>query len=113
MAREIPLFDQSFECHKDIGRLVAARIKPEIRVRFTCSLRTCGAKAEKRAFIDILELYGANASRNLLAVKQEIGIPIPSLVPEKVAPIAYWLIREFRKQRPDLFQEGDVIELPS
>jgi hypothetical protein len=108
MARYIPLFDPAFECHKDIARLVVARIKPEIKVSWVCSKKSHGPQSESRAFIDIQPLHSLVPGLNKQPLLQQIGIPLSALVPEKVAPIAYWLVREFKRQRPDLFQEGEV-----
>jgi hypothetical protein len=108
LARQIPLYDPSFECHKDIARLVVARIKPEIRVRFVCSNRATGRNNESLAFIDIIPLSSAVPGLNKSQLTHAIGIPRRALVPERVAPIAYWLVKEFKRQRPDLFQPGNV-----
>lgn len=107
MAREIPLFDQSFECHKDIARLVVARIKPEITVSFVCSKKT-GRDGQNLAYVLITPLHSKVPGVDKRPVENTIGIPETALVPEKVAPIAYWLVKEFKKQRPDLFQIGEV-----
>lgn len=110
MGKQIPLFDQSFECHKDIARLIASRVKPEIKVRCVCSLKIHRPTGEKRAFIDVLPLSSLIPGLNKQELRQEVGIPQTALIPEKVAPIAYWLVREFKRKRPDLFQESDVTQ---
>lgn len=106
-ARTIPLYDPQFECLKDIVRLVQARMRTEVRVKVECYY----ADKPPLAYINFSPMVLVHGRAGVADMRSEPGIPMDALVPEKIGPIAYWVIKQARKKRPTWFVDGEVIEL--
>jgi hypothetical protein len=87
----------------DILTIVSSRLKGDLQLS-TMAYR-CGEKpgGELKGYIEVSKKAPFSAAAEFKLVNNP-GIPPASLVPEKIGPIAYWIIEQFRKQKPELFK---------
>lgn len=103
-----PVYDPQFEALKDIRRLVAARIKPDSEVKVSCFTASKEAGGRTFAYIDFTVSKPGSGRQDDYSVSQEPGIPLESLVPEKIVPIAYWIVDQMRKKHPEWFDADGI-----
>jgi hypothetical protein len=108
MGREAAYYDASFEAFKDIRRLVAARIRLGARVEVGCQVGPPDAHSPSLHYICFTANKGPN---DQYTVTNEPGIPREALVPEKIGPIAYWIVKQVSAKHPEWFVKDDITGL--
>lgn len=103
MARRIELTPEARILH-EIGALAGTQLRPEANVRIQCYYFTDLPHTPTRAYVSFEWSPGCAIPQRLT---HKPGIPPEALLPEKVRPIAEWIVRQIRKERPAWFIDND------
>jgi hypothetical protein len=99
------------QCLHDIMRIVAARIRKDAHLEMRCFSH----KQKHRGthyHIRLFQVAHKNDDPYVDPFLLEPGIPHESLVPEKIGPIAYWIVKKLIQQRPQwMLNQGRMLEL--
>jgi hypothetical protein len=86
----------------DIEAIVSTRIRKDIRLAINCYFGSDKPGDETRGYVSFAEAGGIGSIPKE-RWRNEPGIPLPSLVPEKIGPIAYWVIKQMKEVHPEWF----------
>ena len=100
----------SFECLKDIARIVKARIRNDVPVRV--DVYGLGQGDTLRNYVRLTYQATGTGPKEWIEAQHEPGIPPASLVPEKIGPIAYWILAQLQARYPDWFIKDNITPLP-
>jgi hypothetical protein len=86
------------DCLEDIMRLVGARLRKDLDLQMQC-FSSKQKHLGTTYYIRIMQTRTMDGRPFVSPFVNEPGIPKESLVPEKVGPIAYWIIRNLARWR--------------
>lgn len=79
---------------------VRTRVRTDARVDITCQF---SATSTKDPLLGYITFHWAEDFRVPRHVSHDPGIPVEALVPEKVGPIAAWIVRQIARDHPEWF----------
>jgi hypothetical protein len=101
MQKPDPNPNPEFENLKAILAIVKSRVRKEAPIDVQCYFLSENPGDPSLAYIEFV----TSLSPGAVNPANTPGIPRTSLVPEKVLPIAAWIVRQISKQHPEWFIE--------
>jgi hypothetical protein len=93
------MISEGFRQLMAILEIVRSRVRKDAGVDVSCFYLTDKPGGTNYGYIQ----FSAGWEDNAPKVKNDPGIPVEALVPEKVLPIAQWIVKQVSKEHPEWF----------